>query len=154
MISDLDHELVDDVSIVQALLERDLPIEAAARGYTWADGISVVSEITRDQADKLPTILYELEGDDDWSSNGPGLWHVRMVVTAFTHGYDENWDLCKTVHAVISKWNIPGQGFLVDKGGFEYVDTTVKFTRSFVRDMFGKTVEQSEAIYSALIRTI
>lgn len=141
--SRLEHELVDDVALVQRLLDN--------AGL----GARIVRALDPDDGDNLPVVLYSLTGDDGPAAvNGPGLWNVILQVWAWGESDGQVWALAKDVHRTIARWDIPGEGVLPGVASVERSETLQKFRDVWDTKTPTRLLRESDAIYRLLLRVV
>lgn len=139
----LDNELIDDVALMEALLNAaDLPAE-------------VVRSLDTESGDRLPLILYDLDGSDDSGLvNGPGLWDVVLRVWVWGESDEQVWQVARAVHREVTGWDTPGKGYVPGFAGVERASTVQKFRDVWDTQTPTRLLRESNAQYALRVRVM
>lgn len=130
--------MADEHPNVEVLLELDENSESALKAV---DGI----------------LLYNFQtSDDDFESNGPGLFSLTLSLALITAKVSDNLVLREAIHKTIKSWNRPGRGWQPGVGGFVSgsVETQTLFNETYTSQLIGKRNQESQASYTLRFRSL
>lgn len=136
----LDHELVDDVALMETLLNAAVADE----------GAHVVRELDGETGEKLPSVLYDLDGEN--LANGPGLWPVILRIWVWADNDSDVWRVAQAVHRGVTSWDVPGNGLVPGVAGVERASILQKFRGVWDTKTPTRLLRESIAQYELLVR--